>query len=133
MPPREQRPAAAAPAERAPQARRTQPSFDCARARSAAEKLICADEDLARQDRELGQLHQRARQAAADPRAFQRESDAQWQQREDTCRDRECLQRWYAQRRAALAAAAATPSRPSRTERAAAPERAERTRPTERA
>ncbi|MEJ8834966.1 lysozyme inhibitor LprI family protein [Ramlibacter sp. AN1133] len=119
-------PAPAAPPAPAPQARRSNPSFDCARAHSATERLICADEDLARQDRELGRLHQRAREAAADPRAFQRESDAKWQQREDTCRDRECLQRWYAQRRAELDTAAAAAPRPSRRERAAAAEPSQR-------
>jgi uncharacterized protein len=92
-------------APRPPVARKTNPSFDCARARSTTEKLICGDEELARMDRELGGMHQRARQAAADPRAFQRESDAQWQRREDTCRDADCLRRWYAQRRQDLATA----------------------------
>jgi uncharacterized protein len=111
----------------APQARRSNPSFDCDRARSTTERLICADEDLARQDRELGRLHQRARQAAADPRAFQRESDAQWQRREETCRDRECLQRWYAQRRAELGAAAARGSQPA-PDAEAAPRRSQQTR-----
>lgn len=103
------------------QARRASPSFDCARARSTNEKLICEDEELARQDRELGRLHQRARQAAADRRAFERESDAEWQRREETCRgDRECLQRWYARRRAELSAAAERPAAPAPT-RAARP------------
>ncbi|MGV3495136.1 MAG: lysozyme inhibitor LprI family protein, partial [Ramlibacter sp.] len=93
--------------------RRTEPSFDCDLARSTTERLICADDDLARQDRELGRLFQRAKQAAPDPRAFQRQSDAAWQRREDTCRDRACLQRWYAQRRAELSASLATPSNPA--------------------
>jgi hypothetical protein len=106
-------------------ARRTSPSFDCANARSTTEKLICADEDLARQDRELGRLHARARQAAADPRAFQRESDAEWQEREQTCTDRECLQRWYAKRRAELSAAAERNER-ERTRRAERTERTQR-------
>jgi hypothetical protein len=122
--------------------RRTSPSFDCRLARSVTERLICADEDLARQDRELGGMHQRAKQAAADPRAFQRQSDAEWRRREETCRDRECLQRWYAQRRVALApggaqgpatasrsatAPAAIPTAP----RAAPPEVTVRTEPRE--
>jgi hypothetical protein len=88
-------------------ARRTSPSFDCAKARSTTEKLICGDEDLARMDRELGGMHQRAKQAAADARAFQRNSDAEWQKREATCRDTDCLRRWYAQRRQDLSTAPA--------------------------
>lgn len=103
--------AAPAPAPApAPQARRTAPSFNCAQARSVTEKLICADEELARADRELGALHQRAREASADPRAFQRASDAEWAKREATCRDRECLRRWYAERREQLSAQASTPA-----------------------
>ncbi|NNU43965.1 lysozyme inhibitor LprI family protein [Ramlibacter montanisoli] len=100
-------PAVPAPA---PQARRTSPSFNCAQARSVTEKLICDDEELARADRELGALHQRAREASADPRAFQRNSDAEWAKREATCRDRECLRRWYAERRDQLSAQASTPA-----------------------
>jgi uncharacterized protein len=92
-------------ADKPAQPRRTSPSFNCAQARSTTEKLICGDEELARMDRELGAMHQRAREASADPRAFQRNSDVEWQRREDTCRDRECLRRWYAERRAQLSAA----------------------------
>ena len=102
---------AAAPApQAAAQPRRTSPSFNCAQARSTTEKLICGDEELARMDRDLGALHQRAKLAAADRRAFQRNSDAEWQRREDTCRDRDCLLRWYAQRRVELSAAATAPA-----------------------
>lgn len=100
----------AAPVPAAPAVARTdaKPSFDCARARSPSEKIICADPDLARQDRELGRLFARAKAAAPDPAAFQRESDARWHEREAECRDRECLQRWYAQRRGELASAPAS-------------------------
>jgi uncharacterized protein len=105
-PAREQVATAPPVSEPVPQPRRTSPSFNCAQARSTTEKMICGDEDLARMDRELGALHQRAKEAAPDRRGFQRNSDAEWQRREDTCRDRECLLRWYAQRRAELSAAA---------------------------
>ena len=101
-------------APKAAHAAREQPSFDCRRARSASEKIICSDDDLARQDRELGKVYARAKSAAPDPRAFQRDSDAQWARRESTCRDRECLQRWYAQRREQLRAQ--SPEQPSMTE-----------------
>jgi uncharacterized protein len=100
---------AALPAPAPAPRRTTSPSFDCAKARSTTEKLICGDEELARMDRDLGRLHQRAKEAAPDRRAFQRNSDAEWQQREDTCRDRECLRNWYAERRQELSAAAAAP------------------------
>jgi colicin import membrane protein len=94
-------------------AARTRPSFDCTRARSPAERTICANEDLARADRELGSLHARAKAAAPDARAFQRRSDAIWAQREASCTDAECLRQWYARRRAELQAAAdVTPATP---------------------
>lgn len=80
-----------------------EPSFDCRRARSTPEKIICADEELARMDRDLGRLHARAEAAAPDRGAFKRRNDAEWARREATCRDRECLLRWYAERRDQLA------------------------------
>ncbi len=75
------------------------PSFDCARARSVPEKLICSDSQLARLDRELGQLHSRAKMSARNTWAFKQRSDEEWRRREATCRDRECLLQWFGQRR----------------------------------
>jgi hypothetical protein len=99
-------PPAAVAAVTAAAGQKAEPSFDCRRARSTSEKIICGDSELARQDRELGRLHARAKKAAPDPRAFQRDSDKEWQQRESTCQDRVCLQRWYAHRREELASSA---------------------------
>lgn len=79
-----------------------QPSFDCEKARSTPEKLICGDAELAQLDRELGTLYARAKRAASDPEAFQRVSDREWRRRESECGDRDCLLRWYAQRRQQL-------------------------------
>ncbi len=81
---------------------RASPSFDCARARSVPEKLICGDAELARLDRDLGRLHARAKSAALDDAAFKRRNDQEWRRREATCRDRDCLLRWYAERRSQL-------------------------------
>jgi uncharacterized protein YecT (DUF1311 family) len=88
----------------APASDRVSPSFDCDKARSTPERIICADADLSRQDRELGRLYARAREASPDPAAFRRRSDARWADRERQCRDRDCLLRWYADRRQELAA-----------------------------
>ena len=81
------------------------PSFDCRRARSNTEKLICSDAELARLDRELGRAYGRAKNTASDPAAFQRQSELEWRRRETICQDRGCLLRWYAYRRAQLVAA----------------------------
>ncbi|MEI4471696.1 MliC family protein [Frigidibacter sp. MR17.24] len=50
------------------------PSFDCARAGSAAETAVCADPALAAMDRELARLYARALAGGGDPtlRAMQR-------------------------------------------------------------
>jgi uncharacterized protein len=74
------------------------PSFDCAKARSAPEKIICADAELARLDRELGRVYARAKAVAADGAAFRRQNSEEWSRREATCRERECLLHWYANR-----------------------------------
>ena len=78
------------------------PSFDCRRALSASEKMICSDAELARLDRELGRAYGRAKNATADPAAFRRQSELEWRRRETMCQDRGCLLRWYAYRRAQL-------------------------------
>ncbi len=98
-------PAAPAPSRAAavPEAA-PRPSFDCARARSTNERLICGDAQLARLDRALGALHQRARAAAPDAAAFQAASARAWREREQRCRDRACLLAWFDERRTQLQA-----------------------------
>lgn len=93
-----ERPATPSAAPAAP----VRPSFDCAKARSAPERIICADPELSRMDRELGRLHARAKAAAPDPAAFKRQNDQEWRRRESSCRDRACLLAWYDQRREQL-------------------------------
>lgn len=77
---------------------RPRPSFDCGKARSVPEKMICSDAELARVDRELGRVYARAKNSTANSAAFRRQNNAEWRRRESTCRDRECLLRWYAKR-----------------------------------
>lgn len=79
-----------------------QPSFDCGKARSRTERLICSDPELAQLDRDTGRLHARAKAAARDPVAFKRQNDREWKQREADCRDKACLLAWYAHRREQL-------------------------------
>ena len=79
-----------------------QPSFDCAKAASRSERIICSDPELAQLDRDTGRLHARAKAAARDPAAFKRQNDREWKQREADCRDKACLLAWYAHRREQL-------------------------------
>jgi len=79
-------------------------SFDCKKARSDAEKLICSDPELSARDDELSQLYHRAKAAAADRKAFNAQNLRQWKLRESSCHDKACLQAWYADRKAQLEA-----------------------------
>jgi uncharacterized protein len=73
-------------------------SFDCAKAHSTAEKLICHDAALSRADDELGKLFRLAQRQAADRRAYRRDSDSKWAWREANCTDVACLAGWYSTR-----------------------------------
>lgn len=78
------------------------PSFDCIKARSAPEKMVCSDAELARLDRDLARMYRRAGRLTADPPAPGRQTGQIFRLRETTCQDRECLLRWYAHRREQL-------------------------------
>jgi hypothetical protein len=77
-------------------------SFDCTKARSVPERLICADPQLAQLDRDLGRLYAQVKSGASNQADFRRRSDAEWRRRETSCRDKECLLAWYSNRRADL-------------------------------
>ncbi|MEZ2352208.1 lysozyme inhibitor LprI family protein [Caballeronia sp. RCC_10] len=80
----------------------TGPSFDCAKAKSDAERLICSDGDLASRDVELASLFVKAKAAVIDKSAFKERTRQQWNYRENVCHDRDCLVRWYVDQQAAL-------------------------------
>lgn len=90
-------------------------SFDCTKARSVAEKLICHDVDLSERDDELAVLHKRAKAMAPDQRAFNSESVRQWKLRESTCTDKICLLAWYDKRTAFLNELIKPPARATET------------------
>ena len=77
-------------------------SFNCSRAGSVAEKLVCNDAELSALDDQLGKTYRLAKGKAADRRAFNVQSDGFWRWREANCRDRDCLLDWYRQRQAML-------------------------------
>lgn len=86
----------------------TTPSFDCAKAHSTSEMLICGDPELAAADRDLAIVYTRAKAAATDQAAFKERVRQQWNYRERTCRDKDCVVRWYADQKAALTQIAET-------------------------
>ncbi|MFC5431475.1 DUF4236 domain-containing protein [Paraburkholderia denitrificans] len=79
-----------------------QTSFDCSKARSDAEHLICSDAGLAADDVALAAIYAKAKAAATDQAAFRERTRAEWNYREQTCHDRECLVRWYAAQKTVL-------------------------------
>jgi hypothetical protein len=80
------------------------PSFDCIKANSQAEHLICNDEELATLDRENAVIYIRARSVAPDEMEFIRRSRKEWLRREHECTEKSCLIEWYATRKRELSA-----------------------------
>ncbi|WP_233176713.1 DUF4236 domain-containing protein [Ralstonia sp. ASV6] len=91
-----------------PSASSLQTSFDCTKARSDAEHIVCSDPELAAADVQLAAIYARAKAAATDPTAFKERTRAQWNYRERQCHDRECVARWYADQRVVLSEIANT-------------------------
>jgi hypothetical protein len=82
----------------------SKPTFDCAKARSAAERLICQDRQLSGLDVQLAKLYEMAKASATDGDEFKRATSAAWVDRERRCAEKQCLLDWYANRSAALLA-----------------------------
>nr|WP_199040235.1 hypothetical protein [Dyella sp. ASV24] len=72
-------------------------SFDCGKAKSDAEHMICNDAVLAQNDRELAVTFLQAKAAANDQTAFKALMRNRWNLREQQCHDRACLIDWYAE------------------------------------
>jgi len=72
-----------------------QTSFDCSKAKSIPEYLICHDPDLAAADRDLAVTYQKANGAVSDKAALFDRARKQWNFRERNCRDKACLLSWY--------------------------------------
>jgi hypothetical protein len=71
-------------------------SFDCQKAKSVPEHLICATPELSQADNDLKLLFDAARESAQDKAAFKENARRSWNDREKSCRDVSCLQKWYA-------------------------------------
>lgn len=68
-------------------------SFDCSKARSDAERIICTGPELATNDVELASIFAKAKASVADQSAFRERTRQQWNYREQNCHDRSC---WFA-------------------------------------
>lgn len=79
-----------------------QPSFDCKRASSHAEQLICTSPELAQADRELQQVYEQALGVVGDKDAL-RHNEIEWiRDVRDACSDEPCLGSAYRSRIEAL-------------------------------
>lgn len=99
------------------------PGFDCARATTKSEQLICSNRDLAAADLKLSQLFKQMFDQAEDKEALKKEQLAWMKNRRNVCSDVPCMLVAYRERIAVLekgAHAAATATPPTRT-RASAP------------
>jgi uncharacterized protein len=83
-------------------------SFDCTKARSDSEKLICTGPELSKLDDELARQFAIAKQKMGSDAAFREQTRQEWRRREQTCHDKACLTDWYATRHDELQAALAT-------------------------
>jgi HAMP domain-containing protein/uncharacterized protein YecT (DUF1311 family) len=96
-PPIEQRPAVpnrqvteAPLPPQAPPSPAFKPSFDCATAKTDAERLVCGDSQLSTLDVEMATLFQKGLGAVADANAFNGEQ-LDWLTRRDVCSNKQCL------------------------------------------
>lgn len=74
------------------------PSFDCSKAKSQVELLICQDQQLSELDADLEEKFLQARYVAKDKTQFRLQARQEWTWREQNCKDKACLLRWYQKR-----------------------------------
>ncbi len=83
-------------------------SFDCKKAKSKSEVLVCSDPELSAMDDRLHALVDDARRKSDDPAAFKRELVQAWEARQG-CKTADCVRQWYALRIARFAMQPAAP------------------------
>lgn len=90
-------------------------SFDCGRAESTVEHLICSDSELGKLDEEYASAFQRARSEVADPQNFRRDAKRWISEVRNVCAAKECLRAVYLERIADLERAPVVASAPTTT------------------
>lgn len=72
-------------------------SFDCSKASSTTEKLICGDESISKLDEQLASSYKQALEAATDKDAVKKQQ-IEWLKQQRVCKDVECLANAYQER-----------------------------------
>jgi len=73
-------------------------SFDCQKANSPNERLICEDVDLSKLDDELALAYKQALGNSSNPKDLVANQREAWKQREKECSSKACLVDWFSQR-----------------------------------
>jgi len=76
-------------------------SFDCAKAASTTEKLICSNETISKLDEQLATSYKAALEKSTDKTEFKK-SQLEWLKQQRTCKDIACLNQLYQSRIDAL-------------------------------
>ena len=82
-------------------------TFDCNKASTFVEKVICSDSRLTSMDDQLGRLYKDALAASSDITALKTEQKA-WLSSRNQCKDSDCIMKAYADRISALSAVSAS-------------------------
>lgn len=83
-------------------------SFDCQKAKSVTEKLICQDEELSKLDEELASIYKNSIAKSEFPKDLIANQKIAWKQRETECSTKSYLIDWYAQRKTFFGAESST-------------------------
>lgn len=74
------------------------PSFDCAKASTGPERLICSDRELSKLDVDLSQTYSKARETSADKNKLKSEQLEWFKRSRNACSDKSCMENAYKQR-----------------------------------
>lgn len=77
-------------------------SFNCEKASSVSEKLICASPELSNMDERYAKLYNEVKVQGSDVARIKKEAVLAWKKREADCADAVCLSIWYRARIATL-------------------------------
>jgi uncharacterized protein len=77
-------------------------SFDCKKAKTEIEKMICKDEELSKFDEEMDRKYKKALQLVSYKEQMKKQQQAWIKTLRNACKDETCLQREYRDRIAAL-------------------------------
>jgi uncharacterized protein len=84
-------------------------SFDCSKATTRIEKMICADAELSKIDEELASAYNEALKKVSDPAALKREQQV-WLKERNACTDAACVKQVYESRLQGLSSSTDMPA-----------------------